>query len=76
MLMRQHGALERAVPADGQTDHRPDRAAMHVSMRARHGVTGVDPQAGFPVGNVGGPVEVSPLRIPVCPGVIRAGRRN
>jgi hypothetical protein len=27
VVLRQHGALERAVPADGQTGRRPDRAA-------------------------------------------------
>jgi hypothetical protein len=45
---------------------------MHVSMRARHGVTGVDPRPGFSIENVGGPIEVSALRIPLCPGVVRS----
>ena len=72
MRMQRGGVLEHDALAAGPTDLLPIKPRMRISMRARHGITGVDAGAGFPIREAGRPVAMSALRITLCPGVVRS----
>src|ERR1700735_442631 len=72
MRMQRGGALEQMRGRRDRLTILPIKPRMRISMRARHGITGVDAGAGFPIREAGRPVAMSALRITLCPGVVRS----